>query len=41
MDRDKKDADGTYRQRCGKAGCLTHPAMCKPWMCPDYREQSK
>lgn len=23
-------------RRCGKKGCLTHPVMCKPWMCPDY-----
>lgn len=29
----KKEAK---RHRCSKAGCLTHPVMCKPWDCPDY-----
>ena len=31
MDRKKK-----ANRKCGRAGCLTDPVMCKPWMCPDY-----
>ncbi len=28
-------------RQCKPPGCLTHPALCKPGMCPDFRSKGK